>query len=243
MRAPRRVTSVGSGAEPGRLVVGRVEGERLGIVLALDDAGQPAARRQHEVERGGHQRDEGLHARAHALLVRGHRRHGRAIVRAPSRAPGRGIHSTGMLIRDVMTESVVTAEADSSVREVAGLMRERNVGSVVLVADHVPAGIVTDRDLAVSVLADDRNGGDCAADHASTPVVTAAVAMDVRQAAELMISHGIRRLPVLDGSRLTGIVTLDDLAVRTGDPELMHSLTSQITRAALPEFYFHHRGG
>ena len=72
-----------------------------------------------------------------------------------------------MLIRDVMTESVVTAEADSSVREVAGLMRERNVGSVVLVADDVPAGIVTDRDLAVSVLADDRNGGDCAADHAS----------------------------------------------------------------------------
>jgi CBS domain-containing protein len=148
-----------------------------------------------------------------------------------------------MLIRDVMTESVVTAEADSSVREVAELMRERNVGSVVLVADDALTGIVTDRDLAVSVLADDRHGADRAADHASAPVVTAAVAMDVRQAAELMISHGIRRLPVLDGARLTGIVTLDDLAVRTGDPELMHSLTSQITRAALPEFYFHHRGG
>jgi CBS domain-containing protein len=148
-----------------------------------------------------------------------------------------------MLIRDVMTESVVTAEADSSVREVAELMRERNVGSVVLVADGALTGIVTDRDLAVSVVADDRNGADHAADHASAPVVTAAVAMDVRQAAELMISHGIRRLPVLDGARLRGIVTLDDLAVRTGDPELMHSLTSQITRAALPEFYFHHRGG
>jgi CBS domain-containing protein len=148
-----------------------------------------------------------------------------------------------MLIRDVMTESVVTAGADSSVREVAELMRERNVGSVVLVANGGLTGIVTDRDLAVSVLADDRNGTDQAADHASTPVVTAAVAMDVRQAAELMISHGIRRLPVLDGARLTGIVTLDDLAVRTGDPELMHNLTSQITRAALPEFYFHHRGG
>jgi CBS domain-containing protein len=148
-----------------------------------------------------------------------------------------------MLIRDVMTESVVTAGADSSVREVAELMRERNVGSVVLLADDALTGIVTDRDLAVSVLADDRNGADRAGDHASAPVVTAAVAMDVRQAAELMISHGIRRLPVLDGARLTGIVTLDDLAVRTGDPELMHNLTSQITRAALPEFYFHHRGG
>jgi CBS domain-containing protein len=148
-----------------------------------------------------------------------------------------------MLIRDVMTESVVTADSDSSVREVAELMRERNVGSVVLVTGETPAGIVTDRDLVLSVVADDRGGGDRATDHASAPVVTAAVEMDVRQAAELMIAHGIRRLPVLDGERLTGIITLDDLAVRTGDPELVHSLTSQITRAALPEFYFHHRGG
>jgi CBS domain-containing protein len=148
-----------------------------------------------------------------------------------------------MLIRDVMTESVVTAEADSSVREVAELMRERNVGSVVLVDAGRPTGFITDRDLAVGVVADGREASDQACDHASSPVVTAAVAMDVRQAAELMISHGIRRLPVLDGARLTGIVTLDDLVVRTGDPELMHSLTSQITRAALPEFYFHHRGG
>ena len=148
-----------------------------------------------------------------------------------------------MLIRDVMTESVVTAETDSSVRDVAELMRERNVGSVVLLAGDAPVGLVTDRDLTVSVLADDRGASDRATDHASAPVVTATSGMDVREAAELMISHGIRRLPVLDGDRLMGIVTLDDLAVRTGDPELVHSLTSQITRAALPDFYFHHRGG
>ena len=78
-----------------------------------------------------------------------------------------------MVIRDVMTESVVTAETDSSVGEVAGLMRDRNVGSVVLVAAEAPVGVVTDRDLAVNVLADDRGADDRAADHASAPVVTA----------------------------------------------------------------------
>jgi hypothetical protein len=46
----------------------------------------------------------------------------------------------------------------------------------------------------------------------------------------------------LDAGRLTGIVTLDDLVVRTGDLELAHHMTSQITRAALPGFYFHQRG-
>jgi len=147
-------------------------------------------------------------------------------------------------VREVMTESVVTAPSSAAVREVAELMRERNVGSVVLVdGGGSPAGFITDRDLAVSVLADARDPAEQAGDHASAPVVTGAPEMHVEQAAELMVSHGIRRLPVLDGERLTGIVTLDDLAVRTGDLELAHRLTGEITRAALPDFYFHQRGG
>ena len=148
-----------------------------------------------------------------------------------------------MLIREVMTESVVTAEPTTSVQEVAGLMRERNVGSVVLVRDGQPVGFVTDRDLTLGVLADGRAATDHAADHATTPVVTGDPAMDVEQAAELMVRHGVRRLPIVDDGRLTGIVTLDDLAARSGDAELVARLTTQITRAALPGFYFHQRGG
>ena len=148
-----------------------------------------------------------------------------------------------MLIREVMTEEVVTAPPSATVREVAELMRERNVGSVVLVEDGRPAGFVTDRDLAVGVLADGRDASDQASDHASTPVVTARPEMHVEEAAELMVAHAIRRLPILEGERLMGIVTLDDLAVRTGDLELAHHLTSQITSAALPDFYFHQRDG
>ena len=67
--------------------------------------------------------------------------------------------------------------------------------------------------------------------------------LGVQEAAELMVTHGIRRLPIFDGDRLMGIVTLDDLVLRTGDPELTHRLTTDITRAALPEFYFFDRGG
>lgn len=149
-----------------------------------------------------------------------------------------------MRISEVMTSTVVTAPASSSVREVAELMRERNVGSVVLVdRDEGAMGIVTDRDLCVSVLADGRDPGDRAQDHATAPVVVGDPEMDVAAAAELMARHAIRRLPVVDGARLTGIVTLDDLAVRTGDLALTRSLTADITRAALPDFYFHQRGG
>jgi CBS domain-containing protein len=144
-----------------------------------------------------------------------------------------------VLIREVMTESVVTAPPERSVREIAELMRERNVGSVVLIDERRPVGFVTDRDLAVSVIAD---GRDHAADHASSPVITAQPEMQLEEAAELMVRHGVRRLVVVDDGRLTGIVTLDDIASRTGDPELAAQLSQRVTRAVMPDFFFHERG-
>ncbi|HSD77503.1 MAG TPA: CBS domain-containing protein [Solirubrobacteraceae bacterium] len=149
-----------------------------------------------------------------------------------------------MEIREVMTESVVTASLHAPVRDVAALMRDRNVGSVVLVDEHgVPAALITDRDLAVSVLAEGHGGDVPASGHASAPVVTGAPTMAIEAATELMTRHAIRRLPVVERGRLRGIVTLDDIAARIGDADLAQRLTARITRAALPQFYFHDRGG
>ena len=67
--------------------------------------------------------------------------------------------------------------------------------------------------------------------------------MDLEEAAALMVQHRIRRLPITDGDRLAGIVTLDDLAVRTGDASLAQQMTSDVTRAVVPGFFFHQRGG
>jgi CBS domain-containing protein len=142
-----------------------------------------------------------------------------------------------------MTESVVTAAPERSVREIAELMRERNVGSVVLVEGDRPIGFITDRDLALSVIADGREFGDHVSDHASAPVITAEAGVDVEHAAELMVRHAIRRLVVVDGERLTGIVTLDDLASRTGDAGLASQLSTRVTRAVVPDFFFRERGG
>jgi CBS domain-containing protein len=148
-----------------------------------------------------------------------------------------------VLIREVMTESVVTAEPQRSVREIAEIMRDRNVGSVVLVDGGRPVGFITDRDLALSVLADGRDAGSPAADHASTPVVTALPDMEIDEGADLMVRHGVRRLVVVDGDRLCGVVTLDDLASRTGDHGLASRLSARVTQASLPDYFFHERGG
>jgi len=147
-----------------------------------------------------------------------------------------------VLIRELMTETVVTAPPERTVREIAEMMRERNVGSVVLIEEQRPVGFLTDRDLTVSVLADGRDLGDHAADHASSPVITASAQMQVEEAAELMVRHGVRRLVIVDGDRLTGILTLDDIASRTGDAELAAQLSTRVTRAVMPDFFFHERG-
>jgi CBS domain-containing protein len=146
-------------------------------------------------------------------------------------------------ISDVMTHGVVTAETHAALADVGALMRDRNVGSVVVCDQGRPVGVMTDRDLALAVVADGIEATAPVGEHATRPLVTGSVEMDLEEAAALMIEHRIRRLPVLSGEDLAGIVTIDDLAVRAGDLELAQRMTAEVARAALPEFFFHQRGG
>src|SRR5918999_3026749 len=116
-----------------------------------------------------------------------------------------------------MTQGVVTAGSEDSLHRVGELMRDRNVGSVVVCDRGRPVGVITDRDLALAVLAENADPDGAAGDHASQPLVSGDVEMDLEQAADLMVAHHIRRLPLLDGEALAGIVTIDDVAVRAGD--------------------------
>jgi len=142
-----------------------------------------------------------------------------------------------------MTQGVVTADSGDTLQHVGELMRDRNVGSVVICQNGRPVGVITDRDLALAVVADRIESGTAAGDHASRPIVTGQVEMDIEEAVAIMIQHGIRRLPVTEGEGLVGIVTIDDLAVRAGDLHQAQRITAEVAKAALPEFYFHQRGG
>jgi len=148
-----------------------------------------------------------------------------------------------VLISEVMTESVVTADCSATLREVGELKRDRNVGSVVICETGYPAGLITDRDLALDVAADAVSIDDEVRDYATRPLVTCESEMDIEEAAALMVQHGVRRLPVMKGDALVGIVTLDDLAVRSGDLQLAQQMTAEVAKAALPQFFFHQRGG
>jgi CBS domain-containing protein len=142
-----------------------------------------------------------------------------------------------------MTEPAVSAPGDATLGEVAELMRDRNVGSVVILDHDRPVALITDRDMALALGAESAGRNEPSGQHATRPLVTGETGMDVEEAAALMVQHRIRRLPVLDGDGLAGIVTLDDLAVRIGDVQLAQRMTADVARAALPDFFFHQRGG
>lgn len=143
-----------------------------------------------------------------------------------------------------MTEIVVSADCDASLGEVATLMRDRNVGSVVILDGNRPVAMITDRDIAIAVAADGVDTGRAVRPYAAQPLVTGDTEMTVEEAAAEMVQSRVRRLPILgsDGA-LAGIVTLDDLAVRAGDLEMAQQITAQVAKAALPDYFFHQRGG
>lgn len=120
-----------------------------------------------------------------------------------------------MPIGDLARPDVVTAPPDQTAGNLATLLAEEGVGSVVIVDDERPVGIVTDRDLVIEVLdprADPRET--TAADVMTETLVTVPVEAGVFEVTERMVEESVRRLPVVnaDGA-LAGIITLDDLVL------------------------------
>jgi CBS domain-containing protein len=146
-------------------------------------------------------------------------------------------------LREIMTPGVVTAAPEASAISVARQMREHRVGSVVIVDPAgVPLAMVTDRDLALRVFSERVDPESAIGEHASRPLICGEPAMELEEAAALMVQHRVRRLPVVDADRLAGIVTLDDIAVRTGNLEVAQKMTAEVIEGALPQFYFRERG-
>ncbi|WP_069992458.1 CBS domain-containing protein [Streptomyces qinglanensis] len=132
------------------------------------------------------------------------------------------------LVRDIMTPAATTVRPDASLVEAAQLMRAQDIGDVLVVKDGRLLGLLTDRDITLRAVADavDPLSVNCLA--ACTPdPVTVSPDTELRTAVELMRTHVVRRLPVLDGGRLAGMVSIGDL-VRESDPD---SVLAHISRA------------
>jgi len=117
-----------------------------------------------------------------------------------------------ILVRDVMVTDVKTVRPDSSVREVVQKMNKFDVGSIVVVQENRPVGIITERDILRKIL---EPGLDPLAVRArqimSSPIATVREDISVEEAARTMTKRRIKKLPVVRDGKLIGIVTATDL--------------------------------
>jgi CBS domain-containing protein len=128
-------------------------------------------------------------------------------------------------LRDVMTPSPATVRISDPVIAAARVMRDEDVGSVPVVDEGTIAGIMTDRDIAIKVIAEGHDPQTASiGQYMSTDLVTGRPDMTLREAADLMGRHQIRRLPVVDQGRLVGIVSLGDLALEHEDEQVEETL-------------------
>ena len=120
-----------------------------------------------------------------------------------------------MKVSEAMTRKVEIIDPNAPVGEAARRMRDDNVGALPVGENDRLIGIVTDRDIVVRGVADNRLGGTTAVrDLMSEHVYYCFDNDDLEQAAKIMAEHQVRRLPVLNQSkRLVGIVALADLAL------------------------------
>lgn len=130
-------------------------------------------------------------------------------------------------VSDVMTTNPETIEASEPVMEAARRMRDADIGDVIVLDDGRVVGILTDRDIAVRVVAEGKDS--------STPVRDACSASDLQtvgpdtslaQAVQLMRDNAVRRLPVVENDRAVGVVSLGDLAMELDEESALADISA-----------------
>jgi CBS domain-containing protein len=137
----------------------------------------------------------------------------------------------GKGIREVMTSNPRAIEADKPVAEAAKLMRDEDVGLAPVVEGDRLVGTLTDRDIAIRVVAEGKDPASTPVrEVASTDVVTVAPEQDLDEALGLMAQHQVRRIPVVEqDGRLVGVVAQADVA-RQADERQTGELVGQISQ-------------
>jgi CBS domain-containing protein len=124
-------------------------------------------------------------------------------------------------IRDVMTTNPKSLESGSSVMEAARLMRDEDAGIIPIVEGDKLVGTVTDRDIAIRVVAEGRSPeSTTVGEIASRELVTIDPQQNLDEALRLMARHQVRRLPVVEeDGKLVGIVAQKDVALHASDEQ------------------------
>src|SRR5512147_1902179 len=137
---------------------------------------------------------------------------------------------------EVMTKNPVCCLPIDSVAKAAGLMKSENIGSIPVIENeqtHKLVGIVTDRDLALTIVAEGRDANATKVEEVMTrEVVTCRADDDLQKALDAMAEHQLRRIPIVDNdNRIVGIIAQADVATRVNQPEKTGTMVKEISQS------------
>src|SRR2546423_610184 len=136
------------------------------------------------------------------------------------------------LVRHAMTETPQTAKPDMTAEDAAGLMRQLDVGVMPVIDGGNLIGLVTDRDLVIRVLGERKDPGAVKlGDIATKSPVTVTPDTKLSDARDLMADHRVRRLPVMKGDTLVGILSLGDIAMAGASDREIGEALQEISEA------------
>lgn len=131
------------------------------------------------------------------------------------------------IISDVMTRDPATVERDQPAAEAARRMAANDSGAVIVLDNGTVCGILTDRDIAIRLVAEDRDPSTPVADIVSdAELVTVGPDTTVDQAVQLIRGKAVRRLPVVEQGRAVGIVSLGDLAIERDEDSALADVSA-----------------
>jgi CBS domain-containing protein len=135
--------------------------------------------------------------------------------------------------REIMTSNVTTATRDMTLREVAALMRDGDMGSLPVTEDRKLAGIVTDRDIVVRAIAEGKDLETKVGDIMTAEIFSVKADDFVFEAIRLMGDKQVRRVPVVDeNGELAGIIAMADVALETEDEREIAETLEEISSGA-----------
>ncbi len=117
-----------------------------------------------------------------------------------------------MKVRDVMTRMVLTAGAGTTIAEVASLMAQRRVGSAMVTDSERPVGIFTERDIVKALSQDGAATGQAIGHWMTRNPQTTSPEATVEEALQRMVEGNFRHLPVVEGGRLVGMLSMRDIS-------------------------------
>lgn len=142
-----------------------------------------------------------------------------------------------MKVGEIMTTDVETCSLLDNVFEAAVKMRDYDVGSIPIVDEGRLVGIITDRDIVVRGIAEKLPPSTEVKQLMTTDIKTVSTDQSVQEVSRLMADYQIRRIPVVEGERLIGIVSLGDLAVDQQTDDKAKAALSEISEKATGEDY------